>query len=267
MVSAASDDWLRLAGRGRPPTAWIRRACARPATWTRAGLAYTRLMGDNCVAHVPIFRGLTDDQQSAVAGLARPLHVRAGEPLYLQGARDAPLIVLHTGSVKLVRLGRDGKERVTRVLGPGDFSGEASLLTGARPDHAAVAVADTVACSFRRVDFASLLGRHPQIGLTMMGVLSQRLAQSQDLLDQVTSRPVGARLADYLLGLEAERHPLGLKVTLPLPKKDVASLLGTTPESLSRALAKLAERAVVQLDGPAGITILDADALELAAQE
>lgn len=224
-------------------------------------------MADNCVSHVPIFRKLTGEQQSAVMRLAHPLHVAAGETIYPQGASKAPLIVLHEGSVKLVRLGRDGKERVTRVLGPGDFAGEASLLTGARPDHAAVALGDAIACSFQREDFAALLGRHPQIGFTMMGALSQQLAQSHDLLDQMTSRPVSARLADYILGLAAERTPTGLRVTLALPKKDIASLLGTTPESLSRALAQLAERAVVQLDGPSGISILDVDALAAVADD
>lgn len=220
---------------------------------------------DLCVSHVPIFKRLDREQQEAVAELAHPMRVGAGESLYLQGARNAPLIVLHQGSVKLTRLTRDGKERVVSVLNPGDFSGEAALLTGARPDHSAIAIADTVACTFRREDFAGLLAKHPQVGFTMMSALSQRLAESHDMLEQVTSRDVSARVADYLLGLDARRSPEGVQVELPLPKKDVASLLGTTPESFSRTLAKLADKNVIAPEGPRAITILDVDGLSSIA--
>ena len=220
---------------------------------------------DLCVSHVPIFKRLDRDQQEAVAALAQPLRVAAGEPVYLQGARNAPLIVLHQGSVKLTRLTRDGKERVISVLAPGDFSGEAALLTGARPDHSAIAVDDTVACSFRREDFATLLAEHPQVGFTMMSALSQRLAASHDMLEQVTSRDVSARVADYLLGLDARRSPQGVWVELPLPKKDVASLLGTTPESFSRTLTKFADNNVIALTDARRITIVDLDELSSIA--
>jgi CRP/FNR family transcriptional regulator len=174
------------------------------------------------------------------------------------------LIVVHEGAVKLVRTSRDGRERVVRVLHEGDFSGEASLLTGARPDYSAVALSDTEACSFRPEDFAKLLAQHPQVGLSMMGVLSRRLQESQELLDQVTNQSVDVRIANYLLGLEARPSEDGIRVTLPILKKDIASLLGTTPESLSRALKRLTRQGLITPSG-SDILLSDIDGLiELA---
>lgn len=222
---------------------------------------------DLCVAHVPIFGRLSRAQQEQVAEVARPVSVAPGEALYRQGGAPAPLIVLHQGLVKLTRVSADGRERVLRLMEPGDFVGEASLLSGGRPDHSAIAVTQAKSCVFRREDFAGLLAAHPQVGFEMLAAMSRRLSSAQDLLEQVSSQEVSTRVADYLLGLPAQHSGMGVEVELPLPKKDVASLLGTTPESFSRALSRLAEKDVIVLDGPRRVTILDIDALsELAAR-
>ena len=191
-------------------------------------------MSDTCVAKVPIFSHLTPEQQEAVAELARPVRVKADQQIFMQGQRNAPLIVVHQGAV------------------------------GALPDYTAIAIEDTEACSFRREDFAQLLAQHPQVGLSMMGVLSRRLQESQELLDQVTSQSVDVRIANYLLGLEAKPVDDGIRVTLPILRKDIASLLGTTPESLSRALKRLTRQGLIAPDG-SDILLSDIDGLiELA---
>jgi len=215
---------------------------------------------DLCVAHVPIFARLSRAQQEQVAGLARPVTAAPGEALYQQGGPLAPLIVVHRGLVKLTRVTPDGRERVLQVMEPGDFVGEASLLSGGRPDHSAIAVTEVTLCTFRHEDFGGLLVGHPQIGFEMLGALSKRLADVQDKLEQ-TGQEVGSRVADYLLGLPAEPASGGIRVRLPLPKKDVASLLGTTPESFSRTLARLVEQDAIALDGARQVVITDVDAL------
>ena len=219
---------------------------------------------DLCVAHVPIFSRLGRAQQEQVAAVARPVSVAPGETLYQQGGPPAPLIVLHKGMVKLTRITANGHERVLQVMEPGDFVGEASLLSGGRPDHSAIAITDATLCTVGHEDFGALLAAHPQIGFEMLGALSRRLAGAQDKLDQ-SNHEVGTRVADYLLGLEGDYSAGGVRIELPLPKKDVASLLGTTPESLSRALAKLVEQDVIELNGPRGIMIVDVEALSAIA--
>lgn len=216
---------------------------------------------DLCVSRVPIFSRLSREQQEQVAEVAHPVSATPGEALYQQGGAPAPLIVVHTGLVKLTRISPDGRERVLQVMEPGDFVGEASLLSGGRPDHCAIAVTRSSLCVFRREDFARLLVVHPQIGFEMLAAMSRRLTGAQELLEQVASQEVGARVADYLLGLQAVKSAHGIEVRLPLPKKDVASLLGTTAESFSRALARLVEQDVIGLDGPRRIVITDAGRL------
>ena len=220
---------------------------------------------DLCVARVPVFQGLTREQQFDVAEVARPTHVARDEIVYAAGADVSQLLVVHTGRLKITRSNADGSEHLVRVLEPGDFVGEASFLTGARPDHTVTALEPASLCVFRHRDLGRLVGAHPSIALRMLQELSARLEETETRLNAATSVDVSARLADYLLGLPG-RHVDGLiEVELPLAKKDVASLLDTTPEPLSRQLRRLSDSgAIVQRRGRR-IGLADVDALSRLA--
>ena len=191
---------------------------------------------DLCVARVPIFQGLTHAEQLEVARTARPTRLSRDEVVYTPGSEVSQLLVVHTGRVKISRIHADGHEQIVRVLGPGDFIGESAFLTGARPDHLATALEAGSMCVFRHADLGRLVRSHPSIGLRMLQGVSRRLEETEARLASVISEDVTARLAGYLMSLPASHAGGGVTVTLPLAKKDVASLLDTTPESLSRQL-------------------------------
>ncbi|MGC5584725.1 Crp/Fnr family transcriptional regulator [Ornithinimicrobium sp. W1665] len=216
---------------------------------------------DLCVARVPLFSGLTRAEQEQVATVARPTRLGTDEVVYTAGQDVSQLLVVHTGRVKISRVTADGHEQIVRVLGPGDFVGESAFLDGGRPDHAASAVETTSLCVFRHQELHELVARHPSIGLRMLQTLSRRLSQTEERLGAAISTDVSARLADHLLSLPGRRTDDGLQVELPLAKKDVASLLDTTPESLSRQLRRLSDSGLVALGPGRRITLLDVDAL------
>lgn len=221
---------------------------------------------DLCVTRVPLFHGLSLRDQTDIARVARPTRLADGELIYAAGSRTAQLMVVHTGSLKISRTDPDGREQILRVLGPGDFFGESALLTGARPDHHATALEAGSMCVFRHADLDRLIRAHPSIGFKMLEAVSRRLADTENRLVSVISGDVSSRLADYLLSLPARPGDEGMTVRLPLAKKDVASLLDTTPESLSRQLRRLSDSGVIVTDATRLIRITDVDALiKLAA--
>ncbi|WP_417508395.1 Crp/Fnr family transcriptional regulator [Microbacterium sp.] len=217
---------------------------------------------DLCVSRVPLFQGLTYEQQLEVAGVARPTHVDRAEQVYSAGGDVSQLTVVHTGRVKISRTSTEGHEQIIRVLGPGDFIGESAFLTGIRPDHSASALEDAQLCVFDHADLERLVEKHASIGLRMLQGVSRRLGEAEARLAAVISGDVSSRVANYLLTLPAH-HGAGnrMEVVLPLAKKDIASLLDTTPESLSRQLRALSDAAVIAQAARGRITILDADAL------
>lgn len=222
---------------------------------------------DLCVARVPLFRGLSHQELLGVGALARPRQLAKGEQVYAVGEAASLLLVVHTGSVKISRVSVGGYEHVIRVLGPGDFVGESAFLTGRNPDHFATALEAASMCTFRHEDLDQLVRTHPSIVLRMLEVVSRRLGDVESRLTALISGDVSSRLADYLLSLPGSPTEGGTAVRLPLAKKDIASLLDTTPESLSRQLRRLRESGVVIDDGARDLVIHDVDALlELAAQ-
>lgn len=215
-----------------------------------------------CVRLVPLFQGLSYEEQLEVARVARPTQLDHLLQVYGAGSDVSQLMVVHTGRVKISRTSPDGHEQIIRVLGPGDFIGESAFLTGTRPDHSATALEAAELCVFRHDDLGKLVEKHASIGLRMLQGVSRRLGEAEARLAAVISGDVSSRLADYLLTLPAQpetgHHPA---VVLPLTKKDIASLLDTTPESLSRQLRALSDAGII-LQGAGGrVTILDVDAL------
>ncbi|MDO5676923.1 MAG: Crp/Fnr family transcriptional regulator [Propionibacteriaceae bacterium] len=217
--------------------------------------------GDTCVSLVPIFKGLDHKQQLEVANFARPLHFDAGDQVVAAGDSSRRLFVVHTGRVRVVHLLESGREHVVRVLGVGDVLGEDAFVLGRRPNHYAYADTEASMCTFDHDDLSALVARYPGIAVRMLQVQSERLANAERMLAAMSGTDVAARLAAYLLDLPSHSTPAGLEVELPMAKKDVASHLGTTPETLSRKLREFVDDGVLSLHGRRGIVLLDIDAL------
>lgn len=220
---------------------------------------------DLCVVRVPIFQGLTRDEQRRVATFARPQRVRKGDMVSMPGQADSRLFVMHSGQLKVSHVAIDGQEQILRTVSDGDVVGERAFLTGRSPDDMVVALEDSQMCVFDHADLATLLRDYPDISERMLLTLSDRLFSAERLLAAVTSSDVRARVAAYLLDLAAATRDGVRTVELPLAKQEIAAYLGTTPETLSRRLAALAADGVIALSGRRGVTIVNRTKLEEAA--
>ncbi|HMM95830.1 Crp/Fnr family transcriptional regulator [Phycicoccus sp.] len=223
-------------------------------------------MSEPCVALVPIFQPLTREQQEEVAAYARPVSVERGATLVRAGERQARLFVVHEGRVKLSTTTAEGRETILQVLGPGQVAGEVWFLTGDRPEQDCVALEPSRVCVIDHDALRGLIRKYPDIGVAMMRSLAERLAGAERMLAARTLADVGARVAAYLLDLPASWGPDGAAtVTLPLAKKDVATFLGSSPETLSRRLAALEADGLIRVRG-SHVDILDTGALDLRAR-
>jgi CRP/FNR family transcriptional regulator, anaerobic regulatory protein len=180
------------------------------------------------------------------------------------GQATAQLFVVHEGSVKVSKTSRDGRETTLRVLGPGDVLGEVWFLTGGRPDVDAVALEPTRVCVFDHARLSELLARFPEVGGVMLRTLAEKLRAAERMLAARALADVGARVAAYLLELPATIEDGRATVVLPMAKKDVAALLDTSPETLSRRLASFERKGLVRVRG-AEVEIIDPDGLDLVS--
>jgi CRP-like cAMP-binding protein len=216
------------------------------------------------IAAIPLFEGLVRQQHDKLARIVRERSYKRGETIFSEGDEGTGFYVLISGKVKIFKLSSEGKEQILHVLGPGEPFGEAPVFAGKRfPAHAET-LEESRLFFFPRAAFVDLIREDPSLALNMLAILSGRLRKFTVLVEDLSLKEVPGRLAAYLLYASEERdHTDELK--LDIAKNQLASLLGTIPETLSRILTRMVRQGLIQLKGPR-IVILDRRGLEELAQ-
>jgi len=220
-----------------------------------------------CVRLVPIFNHLEDRQMDMIAESAKTLQLQKGEVLFRAGEEDDTLYIIHTGKVRIYRLSESGKEQLVRILNPGDFTGEVAIFQpGSVHENYAEALQNTSICLIKQDDLHKYLLEYPQISLKILSEVTMRLKESEKQTTQVAIENVESRLISFLAECAEKGSDNSPTITLPMSKKDLASYLGTTPETISRKFTSLEQHGLI-LQLPKGkIKIPDLDQLLLHAE-
>ena len=216
---------------------------------------------DYCISLVPIFNHLEEEQMDEVMALIHSRSYKKGEDIYQTGNASDALYIVRRGRVKIYRISESGKEQIIRILNPGDFTGELALFNESVHDAFASALVDTDICMIKRNDLQNLLLKYPNISMKILSELSHRLAQSETQTTRATER-VELRIALFLVE-SMDHNSKSDVITLPMSKKDLASYLGTTPETISRKLLEFEDAGLIKQLSNKSIKIIDVDGLLL----
>lgn len=215
-----------------------------------------------CVSLVPIFNHLDHEQMEEIMKATRSASYKKGEIIYSEGDRSDSLYIVSRGKIKIYRLSESGKEQLVRILLPGDFTGELALFRESIHEAYAEAMSDTDVCLITRADLQVFLMKYPSISLRILSEFSNRLAASEKQTTRFATENVETRLALFLAEcVEDENEPV--EIYLPMSRKDLASYLGTTPETISRKLTDLEQAGYIKQLTGRKIKILDLDGLLL----
>ncbi|HOG76598.1 MAG TPA: cyclic nucleotide-binding domain-containing protein, partial [Candidatus Marinimicrobia bacterium] len=113
--------------------------------------------------NIPLFADLKDDIIQQIYNLMQKRAYKKGNIILMEEEFGDTLFILSKGSVKITRMGEDGREVILSILGEGDFFGEMSILDGENRSANVVALEDTAVLILKRGDFLDLLEKHPQI--------------------------------------------------------------------------------------------------------
>ncbi|GEK90321.1 CRP/FNR family transcriptional regulator, anaerobic regulatory protein [Alkalibacterium putridalgicola] len=213
-----------------------------------------------CVSLVPIFNHLDVQQMDEIMETVQSQSFEKGELVYRAGDKSDVLTIVNKGSLRIYRLSESGKEQLVRVLRPGEFTGELALFNEKVHENYAEAMEPASVCQITRSDLQTLLVKYPSISLKILQELSARVDQSETQAARFTTESTEQRLALYLADLLGPGSESNI-VTLPLTKKDLASYIGTTPETVSRKLKELEELNLIKRLSSSKIKILDEDNL------
>jgi len=211
---------------------------------------------------VPLFRGLTEKQLDLMAEVFPRKRYDPSQIIFSEGEPAAGFYILLSGRLKIYKLSLEGKEQILHIIEPGEPFAEVALFSETRFPAYAEAIEKSEVMFLSRNAFRQLIGNDPTIAMNMLAILSQRLKYFTRLIEDLSLKEVPQRLAAYLVFLA--RRERSDQVTLGISKGQLASLLGTIPETLSRIIAKMTGRGLIAVSGRK-VSILDTENLELLA--
>ena len=216
------------------------------------------------ISAIPLFNGLPAEQLEAIRQIAIEKRFNKGQTIFSEGDKTTGFFVIVDGRVKIYKVSSEGKEQILHIFEAGQSFGEVTVFTGQQMPANAQALAKTHLLLFARRAFVDLVTSHTSLALNLLGIMSKKLRQFAAQIENLSLKEIPARLASYLIYLAVEQGTQDA-VTLNVSKGQLASLLGTIPETLSRIFAKLSAQNLIRVEGPK-IILLDREGIEDLAE-
>jgi CRP/FNR family transcriptional regulator len=192
----------------------------------------------NKIAAIPLFTGLPLNQHENLAAIALQKTFKRGQTIFAEGNEGIGFYIILSGKVKIFKLSVEGKEQILHIMESDEPFGEAAVFAGENYPASAQALVETKVFLFPRQSFVDLISKNPLLALNMLAFLSRRLRKLASLVEDLSLKAVPGRLAAYILYL-SDRNAKADILELDISKNQLASLLGTIPETLSRILKRM----------------------------
>lgn len=200
------------------------------------------------ISGIPLFQGLPKQQLEEVVDITTDQTFQKGQTVFSEGEEASGFYVVISGQVKIFKLSSEGKEQILHFVARGESFGEVPMFTGGRFPAHAEAVERSRIFFFPRIFFLELIRKDPSLAMNMLADLSGRLRRFTLLVEELSLKEVPSRLAAHLLYLSERENDSG-DLELTITKGQLASLLGTIPETISRILGKMSSQDIIKVRG------------------
>jgi len=200
------------------------------------------------IARAPMFQSLP---LHAIEDLTQRVSIRRIRANGVVVSQDEPgdaLFVILSGRVKVVIFGENGREVTLSLLRPGDAFGEISLFDGEPRSANCIALEPTALLLLSRNDLLAHITEFPQTALNLLGEMANRLRRADDNIAQLALCDVHERLIRRLISLAREdgsETPEGLLLRRRPTQQELANMIGSCRETISRAFNQLAREALI----------------------
>jgi CRP/FNR family transcriptional regulator len=172
--------------------------------------------------------------------------------VFEQGDPMRVVYLIKRGKVRITRLTADGKEVTVAVLGAGDMFGEETLFDDEPRTTHAVCMEEALLCTAKADDLFALISADPVLALNVAKILNDRLGDASATMEDLAYAKVPDRIVNLFERLATEhgvRTPHGLLVDIRLTHADIASLIGSTRETVSLEMSNLVKSGRIAYDG------------------
>jgi CRP/FNR family cyclic AMP-dependent transcriptional regulator len=214
------------------------------------------------IRRVPLFSTLNDEEFNALSHVFIIRVYRKNQIIFLEEETGNYMYLVLSGKVKVAKSSASGKETLLAIHRPGDFFGEMSLLDGKTSPATVSAIEDCKIISVSAADFHKYLMHNEKVLLQIINVLCARLRQVWQTQSMSSSAAdVRIRMGIHQL---AQKHGIrdahGTIIDLKITHQELAEMVGTSRETVTRVLAHLKEKGIIEIN-QRRITLLDGDAL------
>jgi CRP/FNR family transcriptional regulator, dissimilatory nitrate respiration regulator len=211
------------------------------------------------MSRIALFKGLSGEDLETLQAATSVKSYREGEIIFFEGDEAGGIYIVIEGRVKVYKSSPEGKEQILHIFEPGEPFAEVAAFQGGRFPAGAMAVTAVSALYLPRGELLGIIKKTPHLALNMLAVLSMRLREFSQTIENLSLRGLPERISSYLLQLSETKGSSNIE--LHIKKVIMANLLGTTPETLSRVLSRLCDRELISMKGRK-INILDQEALK-----
>ena len=198
----------------------------------------------------PLLRSLPPAALRRVLRIARWREFPAGTDVFSKADQASHLFIIGSGRVKIYSASACKKRKTFAYLGVGKFFGEMALLEGRERSASAQAVEPTKLLLIHKRDFKRMLLNDPKLAVTLLHTLCDRLRRANEEIEGLMFRNVLGRVSKTLMTLAEQGGKSfrgGMLIGGRFTHQELADLVGTTREPLSRALAALRRADLVEV--------------------
>lgn len=196
-----------------------------------------------------LFSGLPPAELAAIADFSTLRNVAKDSYLFHEGDPSEGFYVVQKGAINVHRVSATGKEQIIYVFRAGESFAEASMAVERGYPANARAIENSSIVVVPKTPFLALLARRPDLGLRMLGSMSQHLRVLVGLVEDLTLKDVETRVINWLV----KRCPAEARgettIELGMTKRVLAAELGTSSETLSRTFARLRDEKLLEVKG------------------
>ncbi|RBP97486.1 Crp/Fnr family transcriptional regulator [Bifidobacterium aemilianum] len=210
---------------------------------------------ENALLQTALFKHVFPKEAGELLPLLKHETFYKGDYIFREGAADQRMYLLEEGRVKLIRESNDKRVQLLSIHAPGEVLGEIPVFDPAGGPRTASAVAMTNQTQVDWLEHDDLflwLNKYPRVAVDMLQVLANRMRANNERISDLVFMDVPARLAKTLLNLATrfgEPVEAGLKVPHDLTQEEMAQLVGSSRETVNKALMEFANRGWIAREG------------------
>ena len=200
------------------------------------------------LSNVPYFSHLNQEELDIINNITRVKKFKKDEIIFFEGEIGNYIYIIKSGKVKMLKMNQNGDEQILNIFKNDDILAEVILFDKENYPATAIALTEVKLYSINSKKLSKIFLDHPQITVKIMKVMSSRLRRAQQNIRDFGLKDSKSRLASLLYHL-AERHgdkkENEISISLFLTQKELANMIGTTRETVSRTLKNIEKENII----------------------